>query len=221
MKRKRLTIIFFSVMVLAAAPRAMHHFHQYIAAAQNHAQVELLNFLLSYGAPATESQSAPQTIESTEQAKSNAASETARANQSTSSPLSFQRKRTASKNANASLTKDADMSLAKMAEQRHFTFKSGEKFDLDAVYFNSVAKAENLKSLLGSNKLDRKKVALAWQRELGALVRVNMRPAAKNAPMLRRASMERDAAESLLEAEAAQSAPKAEDCSSKLSAGEF
>jgi hypothetical protein len=221
MKRKRLTIIFFSVMILAATPSAMHHFHRYIAAAQNHAQVELLNFLLSYGAPATESQSVPQAINSTEQDKSNAASETARANQSTSSPLNFQRKRMGSKNANASLTKDAELSLAKRAEQRHFTFKSDQKFDFDAVYFNSVAKVENLKSLLGSNKLDRKKVALAWQRELGGLVRVNMRPAAKNAPLMRRASMERVAAESLLEAEAAQPAPKAEDCSSKLSADEF
>jgi|GEM_PF-5971523 len=221
MKRKRLTIIFFSVMVLAAAPRAMHHFHQYIAAAQNHAQVELLNFLLSYGAPATESQPAPQNIDSTEQAKSNAASETARANQSTSSPLSFQRKRAGAKNATISLTKDAELSLAKMAEQRHFTFKADEKFDLDAAYFNSVAKVESLKSLLNADKLDRKRIALAWQRELGGLVRVNMRPAAKNAPLLRRASMERDAAESLIEAEAAQPAPKAEDCSSKLSADEF
>lgn len=208
-------------MILAATPSAINHFHQYIAAAQNHAQVELLNFLLSYSAPATESQCAPQTINSTEQAKSNAASETARANQSTRSALSFQRKRTGQKNASVSLTKGAELSLAKMAEQRHFTFKSDQKLDFDAVYFNSVAKVENLKSLLGSNKLDRKKVALAWQRELGGMVRVNMRPAQKNAPQLRRASLEREAAEALLEAEAAQPAPKAEDCSSKLSAGEF
>ncbi len=60
MKRKGLTIVFFSMMVLVVTPRAMQHFQNYVAAAQNRAQVELLNLLLSYGVPQTESKTAPQ-----------------------------------------------------------------------------------------------------------------------------------------------------------------
>lgn len=50
MKHKKLAIIFFSLMAVAATPRAMHHFHNYLAAAQEQAQVKFLRFLLSHSA---------------------------------------------------------------------------------------------------------------------------------------------------------------------------
>ncbi|MBV9210090.1 MAG: hypothetical protein JOZ52_05650, partial [Acidobacteria bacterium] len=60
MNRKGLTIFFFSVMALAVTPRAMQHFKNYVSAAQSRAQTELLHLLVSFGAPAAETQPAPQ-----------------------------------------------------------------------------------------------------------------------------------------------------------------
>lgn len=223
MKRKGLTIIFFSVMVLAATPRAMHHFHQFVAAAQNHAQVELLNFLLSYCAPDSASQTAPQP--STELAES----ETVRGNQAvaSSSQSNFapnaQGRRKVQKSAVAIQTKELEFSLADieraLAEGREFAFEVGPEFNFSTASLKGLAKGENLKSLLNTNRLDRRKVALAWQREFNGVVRSNVRPALKNPPLIR-VNMERDE-QSVIEAAEAQAAPKAEDCSSKLSAGEF
>ncbi len=56
MKRKQLTIFFFSIMTLAATPQAMNQFNSYTSALHNHAEARWLQFLLSFGSP-VESQS--------------------------------------------------------------------------------------------------------------------------------------------------------------------
>lgn len=52
MKPKRLTIIFFSIMMLAATPRAMSHFNNYADALHQKVDAEWLNLLLGFAAPA-------------------------------------------------------------------------------------------------------------------------------------------------------------------------
>lgn len=52
MKPKRLTMIFFSIMMLAATPRVMSHFNNYADALHQKVEAEWLNFLLGFAAPA-------------------------------------------------------------------------------------------------------------------------------------------------------------------------
>ena len=213
--------------VLAATPRAMHHLHNYVAAAQNQAQVHLLNFLLSYGAPAEEAQAAPMPVASTEPVRSDAEKDVNRAR-----PLMLSQttvaiaqnltgKRAIRKFAPAGFSKNAEPSLEHsrvMAQaERHYSFKLDARANARSPEINE-AKIEALKSL---RWLKDKKALRALQKEFGLLVRTaNVRPTPRRAPVMR-VSLEREAAESLLEAETGQPAPKAEDCSSKLSAGEF
>lgn len=58
MKRKQLTIIFFSIMTLAATPRAMNQFNNYANALTNQVKAEWLQFLVGIASPA-EGQDAP------------------------------------------------------------------------------------------------------------------------------------------------------------------
>lgn len=51
MKPKRLTIIFFSIMMLAATPRAMSHFNNYADNLHQKVEEEWLSFLLEFAAP--------------------------------------------------------------------------------------------------------------------------------------------------------------------------
>lgn len=53
MKRKRLTILFFAMMTLAATPRAMNHFKIYAGSLQQQVETEWLRFLLGFGTPAS------------------------------------------------------------------------------------------------------------------------------------------------------------------------
>jgi hypothetical protein len=58
MKRKHLTVVFFSVMTLAATPRAMNQFNNYANALTNQVQAEWLQFLVGISSP-TERQEDP------------------------------------------------------------------------------------------------------------------------------------------------------------------
>ncbi len=228
MKRKGLTIIFFSMTVLAVTPRVMHHLNNYVAAAQNQAQVHLLNFLLSYGAPAEEADAASQKAQAvfTEQVASDALNETNKARRGTPSPSksavaqNLMSKRASRKSVPANFSETAGLSLEHSrliapAEQ-HYTFQLDQQANLTAPEMIQV-KAETLKSM---RWVGDKKALLALQKEFDVLVKaVNVRPRARRAPVMR-ASMEREVVPSF-ETEAAPPAQKVEDCSSKLSSSEF
>lgn len=51
MKPRRLTMIFFSIMMLAATPRVMSHFNNYADALHQKVEAEWLNFLIGFAAP--------------------------------------------------------------------------------------------------------------------------------------------------------------------------
>ena len=58
MKPRRLTIIFFSIMMLAVTPRVMSHFNNYADALNQRVEAEWLNFLLGFTTPADVEKSA-------------------------------------------------------------------------------------------------------------------------------------------------------------------
>lgn len=194
MKRKGLTILLFSMMALAATPRAAHHFQNYVAAAQNQAQVELLHLLLDIGAPAEESQAAPQNAEPAQAASAAPAENDA--------PVATVKQRNA----------PAASSVQPVARKRNFEFTFADAPSLPAgfaapaaaqaleglraeavarrhVFVNyapemdavapslgdkAKGKAVPVKALLRAAKLD-EKAACALEKELAALVKGNRR----------------------------------------------
>jgi hypothetical protein len=193
MKRKGLTVFFFSAMILAATPRAMHHFQNYVAAAQTQAQTELLHLLLSFGAPAAESQPAQQN------SQTQLACATPVENRTQPAPAVKPRPAAPASNVNAvaqnrtfeftfPVAESATAEFAKQAakidrsgsadvEARQVFVKASSRLVAIAPYLGRLPKSEYLKTLLREGKLDEKKAACDVQKELAALTRAGRRTA--------------------------------------------
>jgi hypothetical protein len=185
MKRKGLTIFFFSMMALAITPRAMQHFQNYVTAAQGRAQTELLHLLVSFGAPAAETQPAPQSSQpavcpAPAESKAQAATVKPREKASSNALQAVAQNRTfefAFPGASADFVRQAPTPsdhIGSDTETRHVF----EKIDSNALapYLNSVAqKAESIKALVRAGKLDEKQAACELQKELVALARISKR----------------------------------------------
>lgn len=188
MKRKGLTIFFFSVMALAITPRAMQHFQNYVSAAQGRAQTELLHLLVSFGAPASETQPASQnsqpaacpapaenkaqaaTMKPREKASANALQAVA---QNRTFAFAFPTAQFAPADFTPQTPTPSDHIGADL-ESRHVF----ERVDSNALvpYLNSVAqKADSLQALVRAGKLDEKEAACELQKEFVALARVSQR----------------------------------------------
>ncbi|HEY0546730.1 MAG TPA: hypothetical protein VGC91_15230 [Pyrinomonadaceae bacterium] len=188
MKRKGLTIFFFSAMALAITPRAMQHFQNYMTAAQSRAQTELLNLLVSFGASAAETQPAPQssqpavcaapaenkaqaaTVKTREKVTSNALQEIA---QNRSFEFAFPVAQPADFAKQAPTPSDH---ISTDFETRHVFEKVNSEAGALAPYLNSVSqKAESLKALVRAGKLDEKQAACELQKEFIALAGISRR----------------------------------------------
>lgn len=192
MKRKRLTIFFFSAMVLAATPRAMHQFQNYVSAAQAQAQTELLHLLVNLGAPAAESQPAQQKSETqlactipVENSAQAATAVKARSAAHAINATAIARHRTFDFTVPGAESTPAEFSQqpAKIdrtgseVEARHVFVKINSSMAAVAPYLNRLAKSEYLKTLLRTGKPDDKQAACEVQRELSALARAGRRTA--------------------------------------------
>lgn len=199
MKRKKLTIIFFSMMALAATPQAMHHFHNYVAAAQSRAQSELLQLLLSFSAPEAVSRQAapdappPVVCEKTEDSIAPVNTNTARA---ASAPARTQSR--AERPARKFEWKAEGFSKADELALEQFV-KSFEterrviKFvPPQAPLALDAGQAVYLSSPLRSARLSEKKAARAIQKEWITLSRVNPRAVRKHAPDVRMRTVKAD-----------------------------
>ncbi len=192
MKRKGLTIFFFSAMVLAATPRAILHFQNYVSAAQAQAQTELLHLLVNIGAPAAESQPA-QPDSQTQLACTTPVENRAQA----ATPV---KARSAAHAINAAAiarnrafeftVPSADSTPAEFArraarvdrtasdvEARQVFVRVDSRLAAVAPYLNRLAKSEYVKTLLRAGKLNDKQAACEVQKELLALARAGRRTA--------------------------------------------
>jgi hypothetical protein len=189
MKRKGLTIIFFSVTALAATPRAMHHFHTYIESAQNHAQVELLNFLLSHGVSAEQNQvppaDKPKTAKETTSEQSVAQAETP-VLVPVKMPVRTGHEATRRSMRGSTPATLPDQTAGSLETVAAAAARSGLiKFDGDpdaARFLHALVGNEGLRRLLPASKPEQKKLLIACEKELAALGRARMRPAPKHAP---------------------------------------
>jgi hypothetical protein len=189
MKRKKLTIIFFSMMALAATPQAMHHFHNYVAAAQNRAQSELLQLLLSFSAPEAESRQAapvaqpPVVCEKTEESIAPVNTNTARA---ASAPARTQSRveRPARKfewKAEGFSKADQlalDQFVKSLETERRVIMFAPPQAPLAL----GAAQAAHLNSALRSARLSEKRAARVMQKEWITLSRVDSRAVRTHAP---------------------------------------
>jgi hypothetical protein len=210
MKRsKGLTIFFFSVMVLVATPRAMQHFQNYVAAAQNRAQVELLELLLSYGVPEAEStttpqQAAPQTLASgvtkdkEPQAETFKPRSNATDNKALSAAPALKSGKRTNRNFEFSFVDFSNESvlafeplLSSVEAQGELIARTAPVAARQVRHGAEAAQAKAIKSLLRTVKRGDRKAIRALETELSALVKANPHLTGVQAPFVR-VKMERD-----------------------------
>lgn len=196
MKRKGLTIIFFSVTVLAATPRAMEHFKSYVSAVRSEAQAHMLNYLLNYGAPAEETNAAPATAQEslacTETSEPTNVPESVVASTKTSVKSSIVRPGRFSRSQHnlgpATLSNAFSWSFEHVdvgdINSKQFDYALDHRADLLAPSVAKVAKLDAAKSLLRA-KMDNKKAARVLERELYALFSSRTRTTPRRVPLMR------------------------------------
>ncbi|MBV9958895.1 MAG: hypothetical protein JO360_10755 [Acidobacteria bacterium] len=185
MKRKGITIFLFSMMALAATPRAAQHFRIFVAAAQNQAQVELLQLLLNIGAPAEESQAVvPQQAEPAPAAACNApaANSAQVANVRPRTPAQPSARNRAFEFAFAKTLPAEFVAVpaapvlnslqAEAVARRQVFVKVNSEMDAVAPYLDN--KTASVKALLRGVRLD-EKTSCELEKELAALVKGNRR----------------------------------------------
>jgi hypothetical protein len=196
MKRKGFAIIFFSVTVLAATPRAMEHFKSYVRAVRAEAQAHMLNYLLNYGDPVEEVNSAPadaqESLACSEATEQNAAPENLVASNKSSVSISKYGKRAPSQRnvGPASVAKAFSWSFehvdARDLNQQKFEYAIDHRADVLAPYLGKVAKLDAAKSLIRDSKnVNDKKAARVLERELFALFNSRTRTTQRRVPLMR------------------------------------
>ncbi len=196
MKRKGLTIIFFSVTVLAATPRAMEHFKSYVSAVRSEAQAHMLNYLLNYGAPAEETNEAPASgqegLACNETGEPTAVLESVIASTKTSVKTSMVRPGKVARSQRnlgpATLAKAFSWSFehvdAGSINSKQFEYALDHRADLLAPSVAKLAKLDAAKSLFRA-KVDNKKAARVLERELYALFNSRTRTTQRRVPLMR------------------------------------
>jgi hypothetical protein len=197
MKRKGLAIIFFSVTVLAATPRAMEHFKSYISAARSEAQAHMLNYLLNYGVaeeevPAKTATPAArqETVACNEAVEQSAAPENVGASNRTSIAKNGKTAPSQRNVAPASVAKAFSWSFEHVdvrdLNPQQFEYAIGKGADLLAPYVAKAGKLDAAKSLIRDSKnVNDKKAARVLERELYALFNSRTRTMQRRVPLMR------------------------------------